>query len=641
MFFIEKIKDAGLDYWIDQPNEVLSQINEIKGWIAIKHNQRAFLIMKSNDSDYILPLNIVRNDVVAFLKNKEIETHQLCGFEYKINSVDEIQLCIENEIGEKTVLARLYKSAKSFSKTQKSFEKDTYPFFSVKNLSVFTQTKSLSELLLTHDYDKSLEKIKSLVESNEILKLQHPIYCDIETYAVVSERYSVCNFILYKSTCGKYDWILVQVENFVDAMLFPDLAFFVFSETVIDQVLNSFQKVYCNDFLSKFNYKSNSLTSRFFLGHPRPFHFIYDQYFNFWKCSDKTKKNCKFYADSFFLPSDNKSSSKDYEESHIYYALNNVGLNFKIRHNGIMPEKHLADFENYLFDSARDSTISMKSTEKTLKIWIGITGQKRAWKEQIEGYVKILNNLSQYFETVEVLIDGWTAVNKALANDTDDLLVVHTISSRLKNNISTINLVGFDYEEKIQHAHGCDVFIANAGSGAIVPLRIAKLDGALHSNPALVTFPYRPSDTTYSKVKTFLNNGEDGLGMNADYSVDWKEIYNHIAAVLSEKKNKSIPMIDLDLNDMLENVVSCTSNPNEKNIETLEKIRQLYDASLYFDCYLACLYFLKNNPGNKEASCYLFNSRVRTEPAYSSYITKCLQTGFFSKSIKGLLFNEL
>lgn len=108
-------------------------------------------LMKSNDSDYILPLNIVRNDVVAFLKNKEIETHQLCGFEYKINSVDEIQLCIENEIGEKTVLARLYKSAKSFSKTQKSFEKDTYPFFSVKNLSVFTQTKSLSELLLTHE----------------------------------------------------------------------------------------------------------------------------------------------------------------------------------------------------------------------------------------------------------------------------------------------------------------------------------------------------------------------------------------------------------------------------------------------------------------------------------------------------------
>ena len=45
----------------------------------------------------------------------------------------------------------------------------------------------------------------------------------------------------------------------------------------------------------------------------------------------------------------------------------------------------------------------------SLTLWIGIPGQRRAWLEQWEGIPLILKNLSQYFPSIKVFVDGMTA----------------------------------------------------------------------------------------------------------------------------------------------------------------------------------------------------------------------------------------
>ena len=41
-------------------------------------------------------------------------------------------------------------------------------------------------------------------------------------------------------------------------------------------------------------------------------------------------------------------------------------------------------------------------------VWVGITGQKRCWLEQISGTVHILNKLYEYYPNLGVIFDGWT-----------------------------------------------------------------------------------------------------------------------------------------------------------------------------------------------------------------------------------------
>ena len=41
-------------------------------------------------------------------------------------------------------------------------------------------------------------------------------------------------------------------------------------------------------------------------------------------------------------------------------------------------------------------------------IWVGITGQKRRWLEQIDGTANILNTLYEFYPNMGVIFDGWT-----------------------------------------------------------------------------------------------------------------------------------------------------------------------------------------------------------------------------------------
>ena len=75
-------------------------------------------------------------------------------------------------------------------------------------------------------------------------------------------------------------------------------------------------------------------------------------------------------------------------------------------------------------------------TDHMMSIWIGITGQKRSWQEQIEGYAGILNKLLEEYNGLTVIIDGMTATYGQVINNSEDSYVCEEIKSRLNRQIN-------------------------------------------------------------------------------------------------------------------------------------------------------------------------------------------------------------
>jgi hypothetical protein len=64
-----------------------------------------------------------------------------------------------------------------------------------------------------------------------------------------------------------------------------------------------------------------------------------------------------------------------------------------------------------------------------------------------------------------------------------------------------------------------DLFISNAGGGAIVPLKICNKKGVVHSNGGFNPFNIKDG----GDVNIIVTGGSKD-GMFDDYSIDWKDI---------------------------------------------------------------------------------------------------------------------
>ncbi|MBX7491510.1 hypothetical protein [Helicobacter turcicus] len=173
----------------------------------------------------------------------------------------------------------------------------------------------------------------------------------------------------------------------------------------------------------------------------------------------------------------------------------------------------------------------------SLHIWLGIPGERRVWLEQWDGIPLILKNLSRYFPSIKVFIDGLTAYDGERIEVKDNLeafwkIVEHTkeafqacedfsyykkcgeegaAQSHLKDkqstqtpatkadtlesqtkqppkNVATIlgskgekiklkSLSGYDYRTKICYCALCDIAISDVSTTALVPFHFCKKPG--------------------------------------------------------------------------------------------------------------------------------------------------------------------
>ncbi|WP_128082424.1 hypothetical protein [Halomonas sp. KX33721] len=183
-----------------------------------------------------------------------------------------------------------------------------------------------------------------------------------------------------------------------------------------------------------------------------------------------------------------------------------------------------------------------------LRIWYGITGQKRSWLQQVDGAENIIKKLLPHFNEIELYVDGMTASEGNTIRNADDEAVLKKIENRLEGQCRIQSLIGQDYRHKVRVCSTVDLFIANAGTGCMVPLRFCKKPGTLHSNTRFFTFPDSYPETIKKSDKKYVIDvqieGKERADLSS-YHIPWQHIFNLTAEVLNKIKGTNIKPLEV------------------------------------------------------------------------------------------------
>jgi hypothetical protein len=380
---------------------------------------------------------------------------------------------------------------------------------------------------------QGLKKIISTEIEGLFLNFDHPCQLNTKTYAFAQKKIGIGNFISFSDELNsENNWILVQLTNFIDAFIYQEKIYSIYRQNhpLLDHLCETFLNLTDN---SK---KERTPFEGFIVGQDRPYHFFYDQFIhlNFYK---------KFKDKIFVLDEDNiffdiailGITPSTGNKTNIFLSPNLIDRSFL--EISSVPIRQLAiSMERDILNSVVSSNALLRPNYQFI-LWLGVTGQKRSWIDQVDGYVKIINMICSMVESVLVIFDGITSSTNGKVNanfvDEDTAIVNQIIANIKASNFEYRNLVGSDYKTKIKFCSFIDLFISNAGSGSITPLRLCKKPGILHTNSGLVTFDDIYSDSVVFIPKEFITDiKEDGVPIEyINYRID-PEIISRIFSEL-------------------------------------------------------------------------------------------------------------
>lgn len=395
------------------------------------------------------------------------------------------------------------------------------------------------------------KKFEKLVEvygfllSKSVLELPHPSIPHIMTRAVTSISLGSENYIFFANSDFTKHWVYMQRIYMIDAIILPKKIYSVMQSAYGHSARNNMKSVLA--LLDK-NHTYDYNSARFDgvrAGHSRPHHFFYDQMrvLNVLINKQYLAADKSLYIERSFY--DIGMFARPYQKTEesrgvcirpiVYSAI------------AIPPRKSewskdtMEKIEKLVYENAISKKKILVLPDVDLKIWIGVTGQKRSWIEQIEGYANIVNQFRASGYTVALVIDGMTAPHEETIESPEDQYVADKILGLLDSDVHVTNLIGKDYTAKIQVCQEVDVFIANGGTGCMVPLRFCKKSGVVHSNTQLL-FPF---DDVYERVK--IINQKDIVvdqktgdspeqAMMISYHIQWEFVFNALLSVMPEDK---------------------------------------------------------------------------------------------------------
>lgn len=333
----------------------------------------------------------------------------------------------------------------------------------------------------------------------------------IETFAQSSRRQGMANVITFSDRLGGNVWFLLQVTRFVDGYLCSNEIVNVLGNPIIDRVC----KVISNDESVFIPESYNCTVDGVVLSQTRPYHFLYDQMVNVF---DLVESEDIPYS-SFFI-----------DDTVFFNRV--VGNKFKIKKEKgcyLFPTIQPHRYHGPVADSFHKKIMERCKTYKydaDFVLWFGITGQKRSWIEQVEGCVEIVKRLLNDYETITLVVDGWTAYCDESLVTLEDRYVLEEIEQKLLSfkNVDVISLIDTDYDTKISYAKNIDFFIANSGSGSIIPHMFVGKKGVVHGKLRTFSKAYGESVKVVPEKKMISENS--GTVMLDSYSFHWSVIYN-------------------------------------------------------------------------------------------------------------------
>ena len=359
----------------------------------------------------------------------------------------------------------------------------------------------------------------------------HPVL-GMETTLMGSHKTEQGNLLFFSSSDRKHKWIGIQLFGVLDAV-YVDGVVHVLNKSAKGSVRIIREHVRLigisnQDFLSR---EYGGLV----VGHSLPFHFFYDQLVSLQTLEKLEKiiifhkhKNCVYFSnENIQISIDNKV-----DENKKYYICPLVipGIKMIKRKNRLF----MNNLEEMKSKINRNYHMP-KKVQTITKIWFGITSSKRSWLEQFDGYLYLAKKLFQVLDDIHIFIDGFTSSEYCSNHkDTLDYELAKKLSAELdilgiKNSI----IVNQTYRKKIEIANELDLFIANSGTGAMVPMEFCNKPGVLHSNKTMMTFPLSENCLKTNSMLT-KELSEEPFEQFRSYSIPKEHLYVLSLEVLTQ-----------------------------------------------------------------------------------------------------------
>lgn len=418
--------------------------------------------------------------------------------------------------------------------------------FEVKNFDT-TGDDELSQIIAMQrnkDVD-GLLKVWERKLDQDYFELPHPDNNTIISRAIRNFSIGENNFILMLDAENRYPWIIGQRWSFIELMITECCIYDLYKHIPTFQTFKEvplLKDKFRGAVFGDVNYAA-------IVSKTTPFHFFYDK-FKYLLRFNAFHSDCHLEYPFFTLSSDKDSGKEGAVSSNEKVYLHpSLVQNLLAGQDSNKAVKDLnEEMERFVYNESLKDFIKTKNDRGCLKLWYGITGQKRSWLQQIDGAENIIKKLLPHFNEIELCVDGMTAPEGNSIRNADDEAVFRQIENRLEGQCRIQSLIGQDYRHKIRVCSTVDLFIANAGTGCMVPLRFCKKPGVLHSNTKLFTFPgvYPKTVKRFDKeyVIDVLDEGKKSPRF-ASYHLPWQHVFNLTAEVLNQIKGTDIKPLEV------------------------------------------------------------------------------------------------
>ncbi|HED6595501.1 TPA: hypothetical protein R5Z05_001785, partial [Campylobacter coli] len=376
------------------------------------------------------------------------------------------------------------------------------------------QNKQNIKLLL----DLINEKIQ-----DKYLHFQHPTFTNITTFAISSIANPHSSWIFFMDEQEEHFWVLCQRYELIDIIVTEDKILIGNRKTSNEIVCEELHN------LLKFNAEQLYFSKKSFAFYfsSRPFHSIMDQIFTI---SNLDSCHKDFFEPCFFYPYQNRKVDDDL----IHFMPNSLCATW-------------VDIDEMYYDRLRRFIIqkTLEMSKKTtnqhdLVIWINICTEKRSWINQIEGLIEILNNISKYFSSLKVYIDGLTRYENNIANIKQgfesDVIIYERLCKCLCSNkkIEMVSTIGFNLKEKVALSLSIDLAMGDNGTSPMVPYFICEKPYIVYNSDLNYFFSkFNLNIYKFVETKYFLKEKEK-TSQCYSYHLPWQHVYNLAADILEQ-----------------------------------------------------------------------------------------------------------
>ena len=532
------VEGAAMDW--PRNGDFLKKLDEclLVGWVLFRDRSAKIFIKNINGEKKELKLQIKRPDVLLKVKKinyeDQVEVESRVGFKEKIDFKDGFSLVfslagkeyewLSVKMHGKGALGEFWHDCFNFKRGNPLLSDEIANSVAVSSEftpAIVDEIFGKENFSRIKEFEQQFNRISSYV--NIIRKVDEGKFPYIlgGSDAAVIKNFCVekINFILIRDAGLEY--IYIQNVSSMDGVYFPwtnDLVVLGHADVGhVKLILNFFSK----SIGTKIECDKGVLG--YMWGYSRPYHFLYDQVpiVQYLVNHGLLKKDRDFYCfegfdlasasdfldgkKNLWLSGDEEINRKIAETGRIIFKL---GINFQ--RGPVHSEKILlinASDRNLIECSekkyANHVTVSALAKHDFV-LWIGITGQKRAWVEQVEGSIKIIDYIAKTYSNPCIVIDGWTSCVSPNAQDQkeveNDMQIFRAIRAGVDEKINFYNLIGAVLLEKIAVAQKIDFFVANAMTGSMNVARVCGKPGVGHSSKV----GYGISTSAHIHPRTFL-----------------------------------------------------------------------------------------------------------------------------------------